>query len=82
MTMLSFRADEREARDAQEWAERLGVDRSELLPNALHAYLVRLAGEREASRSAGIDAPKAGARLEMSDWGPADEWSDWVDATG
>jgi hypothetical protein len=30
MTMLSFRVAETEAAEAQRWAERLGVDRSEL----------------------------------------------------
>jgi hypothetical protein len=35
MTMLSFRVEESDARQAQSWAERLGVDRSELLRDAL-----------------------------------------------
>ena len=35
MTMLSFRVDEGEANQAQAWADRLGVDRSELLREAL-----------------------------------------------
>jgi antitoxin component of RelBE/YafQ-DinJ toxin-antitoxin module len=38
--MLSFRVDESDAAQAQEWADRLGVDRSELLREALHRHLV------------------------------------------
>jgi hypothetical protein len=33
--MLSFRVNEAEANEAQTWADRLGVDRSELLREAL-----------------------------------------------
>jgi predicted transcriptional regulator len=42
MTMFSFRVDSAEAEETTRWAERLGVDRSELLREALHRYLVRL----------------------------------------
>ncbi len=31
MTMVSFRVDQRDADEAQRWAEALGIDRSELL---------------------------------------------------
>ena len=48
MTMLSFRADERDADSVQRWAERLGVDRSALLRDALRLHLVRLSGEHDA----------------------------------
>jgi len=41
MTMLSFRVDEAEARRVQEWADRLGVDRSELLRDAVRRQLNR-----------------------------------------
>ncbi len=83
MTMLSFRVDEEEAAAAQAWAERLGVDRSELLRQALHVYLVRLRAESDIE--AWLAAPLGDdeqALAEIADWGPAEDWSDWADATG
>ena len=82
MTMLSFRVDDEEAAEAQRWAERLGMDRSELLRQALHRHILRLASENDAQIWA--DQPLAeGERSlsEIADWGPAEDWSDWVDAT-
>jgi len=83
MTMLSFRVDDEEAADAQQWAERLGVDRSELLRDALHRHLVRLRaeGEIEAWRAAPLTHDEM-AFAEIADWGPAEDWSDWADAAG
>ena len=46
MTMLSFRVDDDVAMHA-EWAEALGVDRSELMSDALHRHLVRLPAEND-----------------------------------
>jgi hypothetical protein len=82
MTMLSFRVDDEEAAEAQRWAERLGLDRSELLRDALRRHLVRLASEHDAQIWA--DHPlDEGERSpsEIADWGPAEDWSDWADAT-
>lgn len=81
MTMFSFRVDEEEAADAQRWAERLGVDRSELLREALHRHLVRLRAESDIE--AWLNLPlteEEAAFTEIADWGPAEDWSDWVDA--
>ena len=81
MTMLSFRVDDQEAADAQQWAERLGMDRSELLRDALHRYLTRLRAEFDIdawTTSPLSDDEKALA--EIADWGPAEDWSDWADA--
>ena len=83
MTMLSFRVDDEEAADAQRWAERLGVDRSELLRRALHRYLVRLRAETDID--AWVNAPLTAGESafgEIADWGPAEDWSDWTDAAG
>jgi predicted transcriptional regulator len=83
MTMLSFRVDEAEAAEAQRWAEQLGVDRSELLREALHRHLLRLASENDAETWA--ERPLAAGEQslsEIADWGPAEDWSDWADATG
>jgi hypothetical protein len=83
MTMFSFRVDEGEAADAIRWAKQLGVDRSELLREALHRYLVLLRAETDIvawSTSPLTDEEQELA--EIADWGPAEDWSDWADATG
>ena len=82
MTMLSFRVDDDEATAAQQWAERLGVDRSELLREALHRHLLRLASENDARTWAEQPLDEREQSLtEVADWGPAEDWSDWADAT-
>lgn len=81
MTMLSFRVDDREAAEAQQWAERLGVDRSELLREALHRHLLRLASENDAATWLEVPLDEGERALaEIADWGPAEDWSDWADA--
>ena len=82
MTMFSFRIDDEEAAETQRWAERLGVDRSDLLRDALRRHLLRLASEYDAQtwteRPLGEEEASLG---EVADWGPAEDWSDWADAT-
>lgn len=81
MTMLSFRVADEDAAEAQRLAEELGVDRSELLRDALHRHLVSLRGERDAAAWEAQPASEAERSLaEIADWGPAEEWSDWGDA--
>jgi hypothetical protein len=81
--MLSFRVDANEATEAQRWAARLGVDRSELLRDALHRHLVRLASEDDAVRWTEQPLDDGERSLAgISDWGPAEDWSDWADAAG
>jgi predicted transcriptional regulator len=81
MTMLSFRVDEDEARAAQRWAERLGVDRSELLREALRRHLLRLASEDDAETWARQPLDQGEQSLgDIADWGPAGDWSEWADA--
>lgn len=78
MTMLSFRVDEEEAEEARRWADRLGVDHSQLLRDALHRYLVRLRAESDIE--AWIRKPMSleeSSLGEVADWGPAEDWSDW-----
>lgn len=80
MTMLSFRVDDREAAEAQRWAERLGVGRSELLRDALHRHLLRLASENDATTWQKVPLDEGERSLaDISDWGPAEDWSDWAD---
>jgi hypothetical protein len=81
--MLSFRVADDEAAEVQRWAEELGLDRSELLREALHRHLVRLRGEidiRNWERLPLTDAE--GSLADAADWGPAEDWADWGDATG
>lgn len=81
MTMLSFRASDEEASDAQRWAEALGVDRSELLREALHRHLVGLRSELDTARWEKVPASEAERSLAaIADWGPAEDWADWADA--
>lgn len=82
MTMLSFRVDEDEADDVRKWAERLGVDRSQLLREATRRYLLALASERDAEAWERQPLNAGERALEgVADWGPAEEWADWADAT-
>lgn len=82
MTMLSFRVDESAARDLQKWARRLGIDRSELLRDALRVYLNGLATQRDGEIWDGVPMDDSERALaDIADWGPAEEWDDWVDAT-
>jgi hypothetical protein len=80
--MLSFRVEEPDAAEAQAWAERLGVDRSELLRAALHRHLLRLASEQDAEtwQQRPLTASEQ-ALTAIADWGPAEDWTDWADAT-
>ena len=82
MTMLSFRVEKAEAERVQEWAERLGLDRSELLREALRRHLARLASEDDAV--SWVEQPLDDGERSLAaiaDWGPAEDWSDWADAT-
>ncbi|MHB8293640.1 MAG: ribbon-helix-helix domain-containing protein [Acidimicrobiales bacterium] len=83
MTMVSFRVAPAEAKELQSWSERLGVDRSELLREALRRHLQRLASEDDAGtwQAHPLDEGER-SLVEVADWGPAEDWSDWVDAAG
>ncbi len=81
--MLSFRVAAAEAAEVRRWAQALGVDRSELLREALHRHLVGLQAEHDAEKWALSPATEAeGSLAEIADWGPAEEWADWDDAAG
>ena len=81
MTMLSFRVPDDDAAAIQHWAEALGVDRSEILRDAVHRHLVVLETEADAERWQQQPATEAERSLEaIADWGPAEDWSDWNDA--
>lgn len=82
MTMLSFRVEDPEAAAAQAWAERLGQDRSELLREALRRHLLRLESEQDAEAWQQHPLTTDEQSLdEIEEWGPAEDWADWADAT-
>jgi len=81
MTMLSFRVEATDARSAQFWADRLGIDKSALLREALRQHLLRLASERDAEAWARQPLTEdEGALMAADTWAPAEEWADWADA--
>lgn len=83
MTMLSFRVEDSDAASAQRWADALGIDRSELIRDALRRHLNLLASEGDADtwELMPLDGGES-ALSEVADWGPAEDWSDWADAEG
>jgi Arc/MetJ-type ribon-helix-helix transcriptional regulator len=81
MTMLSFRVAEEDAEKAQAWAGRLGIDRSELLRQALRRHLDQLASENDAVTWVEHPLDEGERSLtSIADWGPAEDWSDWAHA--
>ena len=77
--MVSFRAEEDDVAAAERWAKVLGVERSELLRDALAAYLTRLAAEDEALAYGREPFTEDEVALDAADdWGPAEDWSDWT----
>lgn len=81
--MLSFRVEERDADEARRWAASLGIDRSELLREALRRHLDRLGSEGDADRWSAKPLQDGERALEtIADWGPAEDWSDWADDDG
>ena len=78
MTMLSFRVDDDEAKTVQGWADKLGIDRYELLRTALHRHLIRLASIEDAKTWEQMPLTEdEQSLLEVNDWGTAEDWSDW-----
>lgn len=83
MTMLSFRVDEAEAERATSWAERLGVERSELLREALRRHLALLAADEDARIWEALPLTEEEAALNtVAEWGPAEDWTGWFDEAG
>ncbi len=65
------------------WAKRLGLERSELLRRAVHRYLVALRSQDDALTWQLAPPTDAETSLgEVADWGPAEDWSDWIDEAG
>lgn len=82
MTMISFRANDDDVDLADVWARRLHIDRSELLRDALRRHLAALAADEDAQAYAQQPlTDDERALVEIADWGPAEDWADWADAT-
>ena len=79
--MLSFRVPDDEAAEVQRWADALGMDRSEILRDALRRHLVALNAESDAETWARVPLDDGERSLgQIADWGPAEDWPDWTDA--
>jgi hypothetical protein len=53
-----------------------------LLREALHSYLVRLRADEDATRwLANPPSEDESSLSRIADWGPAEDWRDWDDAT-
>ena len=78
MTTLSFHVSETEAESVANWADKSGIDRSDLLRTALHRHLVKLASEEDSR--IWLEMPLTDGEFALSaiaDWGVAEDWSDW-----
>ena len=79
--MISFRVDDVDVVEIEQWARRLHIDRSELLRDALRRHLAELAADQDVQAYAEqpvTDEEKA--LTQIADWGPAEDWADWADA--
>jgi hypothetical protein len=77
--MISFRVEEEDVAEADRWAERLGVERSELLRDALASHIAHLAAEADAGAYEAEPISVDELALDDADeWGPAEDWSDWA----
>ena len=82
MTMLSFRVEPREAARAREMADALGIPQSEMIREALRRHLNALAAQRDAAAyEANPLSPQELSLMDVERWAPAEDWSDWADAT-
>lgn len=83
MTMLSFRVEPAEAVRAREMANALGVPRSELMREALRRHLNALAAQQDAAvYETTPPTPEELSLIDVEQWEPADDWSDWAHEEG
>ncbi|WP_156657890.1 ribbon-helix-helix domain-containing protein [Mycobacterium kyorinense] len=79
--MISFRVDDADAAEIDQWARRLQMDRSELVRDALRRHLAQLAADQDVAGYAEQPVTdEEQALAEIADWGPAEDWADWADA--
>ncbi|MCY4423706.1 MAG: ribbon-helix-helix protein, CopG family [Acidimicrobiaceae bacterium] len=83
MTMLTCRMADTEATRVREAAETLGLSVSEMIRESLRRYLNSLGAERDAAiYEASPLRPDELSFIGAESWGPAEDWSDWADASG
>src|SRR5262249_29994530 len=83
MTMLRLRVADTHAAERQRVAEGPGLERAELLRDALHRHLTRLRSEMDVENWERLPLSDSERSLErIADWGPAEDWTDWDDAAG
>ena len=78
MTTLSFNVSDTEAESVAIWADKLGIDKSDLLRTALHRHLVKFASEEDSR--IWLEMPLTDGEFALSaiaDWSVAEDWSDW-----
>ena len=77
--MVRLRAVDADSVEVDRWAERFGMERSVLLRDALAGHLARLRAEEDvAAYAAQPETPDEVALDTADDWGPAEDWTDWV----
>lgn len=77
--MVSFRIDDEDIAEADRWAALLGVERSELLRDALAGHLARLRAEADVNAYETQPFTADELALDAADeWAPAEDWTDWV----
>ena len=82
MTTLSFHVSDSEAESVAIWADKLEIDKSDLLRTALHRHLVKLASEEDSQIWLEMPLTEDEAALSaIADWGIAEDWSDWSNET-
>ena len=78
MTTLSFHVSDSEAESVAIWADKLEIDKSDLLRTALRRHLVKLASEEDSRIWLEMPLTDDEAALSaIADWGIAEDWSDW-----
>ena len=80
--MLTCRMADAEATRVRAEADELGVSVSHLIREALRRYLNAAAAERDAEIYARSPLrPDELSFMAAQSWGPAEDWSDWEDAS-
>lgn len=83
MTMISVRVDEQQVEELDRLAHALGRDRSDILRDALQRQLTVIAAEADAEAYERQPLTEEELSLRFAeDWGPEEDWSDWLDAEG
>ena len=77
--MVTFRAEEDDVVAADRWAAILGVERSQLLRDALAGHLARLSAEGEVLAYEEQPFTDDEVAFDTTDaWGPAEDLADWA----